>query len=64
MNLKDSLEFLRDLYNQKCSDEEEEARNRKLVFYSSIALLFEAASHYMLTLDPAMYIGDLLIEST
>lgn len=54
MTLRESCDHLRNLY-MKSEKSELNTVIRKQIFYSSIALLMEAASKYIQLLDPAFY---------
>nr|CAB3256326.1 integrator complex subunit 10-like [Phallusia mammillata] len=53
-SISDRMSFMRDLFRRSRTDVDG-AVNRKQIFYSTIILLFEAASTYMLLLDPSIY---------
>ena len=58
MNFKETKDFLLNLYNDKSESRDvDDGVRRKQVFYTSIGLMLEAASKYMKTLDPAIFVG-------
>ena len=54
MTLRESCDYLRKLYDES-ENCESNTVIRKQIFYSSIALLMEAASKYIQLLDSAFY---------
>jgi len=57
MNFKETKDFLLNLYNDKSESRDvDDGVRRKQVFYTSIGLMLEAASKYMKTLDPAIFV--------